>query len=69
MTNQQTQTYPTNDNDDNDENFFQKKYIQDQKLVVTPNPHIKISNLEDNTQRKIANFGITPEGKEELLIT
>ena len=46
MTNQQTQTYLTNDDD---KHFIQRKNIQNLKSVITPDPQIKISDSEDNT--------------------
>ena len=51
MTNQQTQTYPTNnDEDDEEDDFLQKKNIQKQKSVINSDPQIKISDSKDNTQ-------------------
>ena len=49
MTNQQTQTYPTNNDDKEEEDFFQKKNIQKQRSVINPDPQIKISDSQDNT--------------------
>ena len=47
MTNRETQTYPTNNDDDE---FFQKRNIQKQKSVINPDPQIKISDSQDNSQ-------------------
>ena len=50
MTNQQTQTYPTNNNDDEEEpDFSQKKNVEKQKSVINPHPQNKISDSQDNT--------------------
>ena len=39
VTNQQTQTYPTDDDDDG--YFPQKKYVQNNTPATTPDPQIK----------------------------
>ena len=48
MTNQQTQTYPTDDDDD--DYFPQKKYVQNNTSATTPDPQIKTTETQDNTQ-------------------
>ena len=44
MTNQQTQTYPTDD----DDYFPQKKYVQNNTSATTPDPQIKTTETQDN---------------------
>ena len=46
MTNQQTHTYPIND-DDNDEDFFEKNYTPNQKLYVSPDSQISSFEYTD----------------------
>ena len=51
MTNQQTETYPTNnDHDEEVDDFFQQKNMEKLKSVIHPDPQIKISDSQDNTQ-------------------
>ena len=47
VTNQQTQTYPT---DDDDDYFPQKKYVQNNTSATTPDPQIKTTETQDNAQ-------------------
>ena len=47
VTNQQTQTYPT---DDDDDYFPQKKYVQNNQSATTPDPQIKTTETPDNAQ-------------------
>ena len=47
MTNQQTQTYPT---DDDDDYFPQKKYVQNNTSATTLDPQIKTTETQDNAQ-------------------
>ena len=44
--NQQTQTYPTDD----DDYFLQRKYVQNNTPATTPNPQIKTTETQDNAQ-------------------
>ena len=48
MTNQQTQTYPADDDDD--DYFPQRKYVQNNASATTPDLQIKITDRQDNTQ-------------------
>ena len=50
VTNQQTQTYPTDD--DNDHYFPQKKYVQNNTSATTSDPQIKTTETQDNAQTK-----------------
>ena len=47
VTNQQTQTYPT---DDDDDCFSQKKYVQNNTSATTSDPQIKTTETQDNAQ-------------------
>ena len=46
VTNQHTQTYPTND----DDYFSQRKYVQNSASATTPDPQIKTTKTQDNSQ-------------------
>ena len=50
VTNQQTQTYPNDD--DNDDYFLQRKYVQNNASATTPDPQIKTTETQDNAQTK-----------------
>ena len=47
VTNQQTQTDPT---DDDDDYFPQRKCVQNNTSATTPDPQIKITETQDNAQ-------------------
>ena len=47
MTNQQTQTYPT---DDDDDYLPKKKYVQNNTSATTPDPQIKTTETQYNAQ-------------------
>ena len=48
VTNQQIQTYPTDDDDD--DYFPQKEYIQNNTSAITLDPQIKTTETQDNAQ-------------------
>ena len=50
VTNQQIQTYPTDDDDD--DYFPQKKYAQNNTSATSPEPQIKTTETQDNAQTK-----------------
>ena len=62
VTNQQTQTYPT---DDDDDYFPQRKYVQNNISATTQTHKLKQQKHRImHRPRKIVSFNIIPEGKE-----
>ena len=68
MTNQQTQTYPTDDNDD--DYFPQMKYVQNNTSDTPPDSQIKTTETQDNAQtEEDSKRQHYPERKENFLNT